>query len=261
MRITGTRRVALRAATIAAMGCATALGPAGLAPAAERSGPAGAAARGVPRAGGVQRISDERTVTWWAYADNPGAIVAQPGAGQPVVGHLHLNTEDGLPEVYEILAQKVTPRLTWFQIRILGRPNGRVGWVSEDSLGALHQVHTSIVVSSRTLRLSVFVRGRRVFSAPIGLGKGTTPTPGGHFYVREKFRTARNQAVYGPYAMGTSDYSTLTDWPHGGVVGIHGTSAPQLIPGRPSHGCIRLRNGAMTRLYRLVPIGTPLIIL
>ena len=34
----------------------------------------------------------------------------------------------------------------------------------------------------------------------------------------------------------------LTDWPGGGVVGIHGTNQPELIPGRPSHGCIRVPN-------------------
>jgi lipoprotein-anchoring transpeptidase ErfK/SrfK len=42
------------------------------------------------------------------------------------------------------------------------------------------------------------------------------------------------------------------------VVGLHGTSEPGLVPGRPSHGCIRLRNTDITRLYRLVPRGTPL---
>jgi lipoprotein-anchoring transpeptidase ErfK/SrfK len=59
--------------------------------------------------------------------------------------------------------------------------------------------------------------------------------------------------------MGTAAYSdVLTDWPGGGVIGMHGTSEPELIPGRPSHGCIRLRNRDIERLYRLTPIGTPL---
>lgn len=52
------------------------------------------------------------------------------------------------------------------------------------------------------------------------------------------------------------DYSTLTDWPGGGVVGIHGTDQPKLIPGRVSHGCVRLTNAAILRLGRLMPIGT-----
>jgi lipoprotein-anchoring transpeptidase ErfK/SrfK len=52
----------------------------------------------------------------------------------------------------------------------------------------------------------------------------------------------------------------LSDWPRGGVIGIHGTDQPQLIPGRVSHGCVRLINAAVTRLYPLVPVGTPITI-
>jgi lipoprotein-anchoring transpeptidase ErfK/SrfK len=52
----------------------------------------------------------------------------------------------------------------------------------------------------------------------------------------------------------------LTDWPAGGFVGIHGTNQPQLLPGRVSHGCIRMRNSDILRLAALMPIGTPLTI-
>jgi lipoprotein-anchoring transpeptidase ErfK/SrfK len=41
------------------------------------------------------------------------------------------------------------------------------------------------------------------------------------------------------------------------VIGIHGTNQPSLIPGRPSHGCIRVPNPAVHRLARLMPVGTP----
>ena len=50
---------------------------------------------------------------------------------------------------------------------------------------------------------------------------------------------------------------TLTDWPGGGFVGIHGTNGPQILPGRVSHGCVRMRNPAILRLFRLMPLGTP----
>ena len=62
---------------------------------------------------------------------------------------------------------------------------------------------------------------------------------------------------YGPRAFGTSAYSRLSDWPGGGVIGVHGTNEPGLIPGRPSRGCIRVPNPALGRLCRLMPIGTP----
>ena len=141
------------------------------------------------------------------------------------------------------------------------RPNGRTGWVRESALGALHTVHTRIVVNRHTLRVTLYLRGHRRFSARIGVGKASTPTPAGHFWIREKFHVA-GTTIYGPAAIGTSAYApTLSDWPGGGVVGLHGTNEPGLIPGRPSHGCIRLRNRDILTLYRLAPKGTPVDIL
>jgi lipoprotein-anchoring transpeptidase ErfK/SrfK len=41
-------------------------------------------------------------------------------------------------------------------------------------------------------------------------------------------------------------------------VGIHGTNEPSLIPGRPSHGCVRVPNARISRLAKIMPVGTPL---
>jgi lipoprotein-anchoring transpeptidase ErfK/SrfK len=92
------------------------------------------------------------------------------------------------------------------------------------------------------------------------VGAQATPTPTGSFYIRDKLTRYRSP-FYGPIAFGTSATSrVLTDWPAGGFIGIHGTNAPSLIPGRISHGCIRLRNGDLLRLARLLPVGTPVVI-
>ena len=92
---------------------------------------------------------------------------------------------------------------------------------------------------------------------PRGVGQDRYPTPPGEFYVRDVVVGFTNP-VYGPVAFGTSARSeTVTDWPAGGFVGIHGTDRPDLIPGRVSHGCIRMRNADILRLARLMPIGTP----
>jgi lipoprotein-anchoring transpeptidase ErfK/SrfK len=99
-----------------------------------------------------------------------------------------------------------------------------------------------------------------VFRAPVGVGQPQWPTPRGEFYVRDKLDDYAGP-FYGPVAFGTSARSSvLTDWPEGGFVGVHGTDMPQLIPGRVSHGCIRLRNGDILRLAKLMPIGTPVTI-
>jgi lipoprotein-anchoring transpeptidase ErfK/SrfK len=97
-----------------------------------------------------------------------------------------------------------------------------------------------------------------VFFARVGIGTPQSPTPAGEFFVRNQLY-GYNDPVYGPIAFGTNARSSvLTDWPGGGFIGIHGTNQPELIPGRVSHGCIRLRNRDILRLARLMPVGTPL---
>ena len=140
------------------------------------------------------------------------------------------------------------------------RPNGRKGWVRRSALGPLYRVQTLLVVIRSKLGATLYRRGRPIWKAPVGIGKPSTPTPAGHFWIREKFRTPGSGGLYGPVAFGTSDYSVLSDWPGGGIIGIHGTNEASLIPGRPSHGCIRVRDQAVRRLWRLMPIGTPLLI-
>lgn len=99
-----------------------------------------------------------------------------------------------------------------------------------------------VVVDQEQRRMSFYSRGHRIWSAPVGVGKPGTPTPAGHFWINERFKITDPSSGYYPYAFGTSDYSTLSDWPGGGVVGIHGPYHDPLgIPGYVSHGCIRLK--------------------
>jgi lipoprotein-anchoring transpeptidase ErfK/SrfK len=109
--------------------------------------------------------------------------------------------------------------------------------------------------------VATLLRGRRpVFQARIGIGKPAWPTPKGRFYIRNRL-TSYESRFYNPLAFGTSARSpTLTDWPDGGFIGIHGTNQPELLPGRVSHGCIRMRNEDILQLGRRMPIGTPVTI-
>jgi L,D-transpeptidase catalytic domain len=226
--------------------------------------PARAATGPLPSANppGTVALSDERLITRWAHIADLQPVFSRPSGDARRVARLRLLTEDGFAEVYLVLAKWASPAgNTWMKVRIPARPNGRTGWVRETALGAMHTVHTQLRVNRRTLRATLYDRGRKRFSAPIGIGKPGTPTPRGHFWIREKFRV-KGHTLYGPRAIGTSAYApTLSDWPGGGVVGLHGTDQPHLIPGRPSHGCVRLRNADILRLYRLAPKGTPVEIL
>ena len=139
-------------------------------------------------------------------------------------------------------------------------PNGSTGWVPRSALGGYEAVDTRLDVDLERLRLILFRGGRPIMSAPIGIGTPDHPTPRGHFYVRNRLARYSSPA-YGPIAFGTSARSpTLTDWPAGGFVGIHGTDRPDLLPGRVSHGCIRLRDSDILALARRMPVGTPLTI-
>lgn len=215
--------------------------------------PAGAGAQP-----GDERLSDGRRFAHWAHPVLRAVVRRLPSPTSRRLARLHYLTEDGFPEVYPVL-RRLTDRegRTWLRIRVPMRPTARTGWVREAALGPLYRVRTRLVVDRRRLRATLYRAGRRIWRSPIGVGKAGTPTPGGQFWVREKIRVAEPGGLYGPWAIGTSAYSRLSDWPGGGVIGIHGTDRPHLIPGRPSHGCIRVPNRAIKRLARLMPIGTP----
>jgi lipoprotein-anchoring transpeptidase ErfK/SrfK len=207
------------------------------------------------------KLSNRTTFTRWAYTNLTSKAKSKPGGKGRTVGKLHFNTEDGRPEIYLALQQYTdTKGNEWVQTQLPGRPNGHTGWVPREALGEFHLIHTQLIVDRRTLRATLFKNGKKIFQAPVGVGKSSTPTPGGISWIREVLHGFGNP-VYGPIAFGTGTYSTkLTDWPGGGVVGIHGTNEPNLVPGRPSHGCIRMKNANILRLNRLMKPGTPLLI-
>ena len=204
---------------------------------------------------GDERLSNETTLTRWAHPARRAIVRSSLRRGARAVARLRYWTEDRRPEVYVALASRRAHGATWLRIRVPGRPNGRTGWVRADALGTLHAVRTQFVVDRRTAHATLYRDGKPVWHEPVGVGAPGTPTPAGRFYIREVLRASGG--VYGPWAFGTSAYSSLSDWPGGGVVGVHGTDQPQLLPGRPSHGCIRVRNADIVRLVRLMPIGTP----
>jgi lipoprotein-anchoring transpeptidase ErfK/SrfK len=176
-----------------------------------------------------------------------------------IISRLARRTPEGTTNIVAALA-RATARdgRIWVKVRLAVLPNGTTAWVPRSALGGYATVRTRLVIDRRRLTATLLRDGRRVLRAPVGIGTAAAPTPGGEFYVRNRLTRYRSP-FYGPVALGTSARSeTLTDWPGGGFVGIHGTNRPGLIPGRVSHGCIRMRNGAVRRLARLMPIGTPI---
>ncbi len=210
------------------------------------------------KVGRPERLASGRYLSRWTVVSRPTVALASPSAGSAVVAELATSTPDGTPNALTVLRTRTgTDGRLWVQVRLPVLPNGSVGWVGRRSLGPYQTVNTHLVVDRARLRATLYRGGTAVFSAPVGVGREAWPTPAGEFTVRSEL-TRYASPFYGPVAFGTTARSAeLTDWPDGGFIGIHGTDEPQRLPGRVSHGCIRLRNGAILRLAALMPIGTP----
>jgi lipoprotein-anchoring transpeptidase ErfK/SrfK len=127
----------------------------------------------------------------------------------------------------------------------------------------------TIVVKTHARRLYYVLRGGRALRFPVGVGRagmqwaGATRIAGK--YVEPAWRAPRaiNHGVLGPVIPGGSPrnpmgVAALTL--RGTQYAIHGTNRPDLIGGFVSHGCIRMYNRDIRELYRLVSVGTPVIV-
>jgi lipoprotein-anchoring transpeptidase ErfK/SrfK len=148
-----------------------------------------------------------------------------------------------------------TGKPSWYRISLPGRPNGRTGWVPADSV-ELKPIRKEIVIDRSARTLELRDGGRLVLRTRVAVGAYGMETPLGRFYVVAKFRPTA--PILGAFGFETSAYSKLSEWPGGGVVGIHGTNTPSLLGQAVSHGCIRVANEAILRLKDLVPVGTPI---
>ncbi|HJS93582.1 MAG TPA: L,D-transpeptidase [Solirubrobacteraceae bacterium] len=208
--------------------------------------------------GRPQLLQRATAASRWATVGRPVTALRAPG-GRPVT-RLAAVTPEGTTNLVDVLGSVWHRGVEWVHVRLPLLPNNTTGWVPRSALGGYHFVTTHLVVSLHRLRATLWKDGRVVFSAPVGVGQPQSPTPRGEFYIRDEL-TGYASPFYGPVAFGTSARSAvLTEWPDGGFVGIHGTDEPGWIPGRVSHGCIRLRNRDILRLARLLPVGTPLTI-
>jgi hypothetical protein len=211
--------------------------------------------------GKPQRLSSGRYLSRWTIVRRPAVAYAQPSAGSAVVARLSTTASEGTPNLLPVLrARPGADGALWVYVRLPVLPNGTAGWVRRTSLGSYQVTNTHLVVDRARLEMTLYRNGGSIFSAPVGIGTEHWPTPAGEFTIRSEL-TRYASPFYGPIAFGTTARSAvLTDWPEGGFIGIHGTNEPQLLPGRVSHGCIRLRNEDIRRLATLMPVGTPVTI-
>lgn len=200
------------------------------------------------------------SATRWAPVLRATIARRAPGFASAPVARVGTRTAEGTTNILVSNAEVEHRGVMWERVRLAVLPNGTEGWVPRGSLGGWSFVETRLLIDRARLTATLTRAGRVILRAAVAIGAPGTPTPAGQFYVRDRLSGFGNP-MYGPLAFGTSARSpTLTDWPAGGFIGIHGTNRPDLIPGRVSHGCVRLTNAAIVRLGKLMPVGTPVTI-
>jgi len=150
-------------------------------------------------------------------------------------------------------------KVSWYKITVPGRPNGRTGWVRAPHV-SIRSMPWQVVVYRESRVVQLWKRNELVNTARVAVGAPGMETPTGLYFVTVRFKPLQ-EPFLGSFAFETSAYSKLSEWPGGGVVGLHGTTAPHLLGQAVSHGCVRLSNQTADFLRDRIPLGTPIRIL
>jgi hypothetical protein len=210
-------------------------------------------AAGAPPASG-SRVAVQRTQELAALL-SAHRIRAAPSAKSQLLGEVSAIT----PITH---GRTVVPVLAhhggWLMVRLPGRPNSHIGWITRvATLQWFTDWH--LVVDRARREVIVYRSGRlvRVFKAVVG--KPSTPTPPGEFFVEESI-ALRSYDVGAPFALALSARSqVLQEFAGGpGQIALHGLDNVGGIPGTAaSHGCVRLADAVMRWLVVRIGPGTP----
>jgi lipoprotein-anchoring transpeptidase ErfK/SrfK len=204
-----------------------------------------------PQARWLQRWNS----TFAATVQRPATIYRRPGR----TPFMHVGVSDayGFVTTLQVIERVQACGLRWYRVRVAARPNGATGWISGKDVKTT-LLRTRIVIDLSRHRLWLYKRGKVALSSPVAVGKPSTPTPTGSFYVTQRFVVTSPNGPYGPRAIGISAFSdVLRSWVDGGPIGIHGTNEPFAIGNSVSHGCVRMPNDAIVELFAVTPLGTP----
>ena len=147
----------------------------------------------------------------------------------------------------------------WMKVLITARPNHTTGWIKADDVTiAATDFHMELDLS--TFHLKVF-QGAVVFvETDVVIGKDSTPTPLGRFFVTEKIKNPSDTGIYGAWILPINGYSEVLDTFDNGLpqVAFHGTNQPELVRTKSSNGCVRIPNDVVVKIAGAIPAGTPI---
>ena len=158
-----------------------------------------------------------------------------------------------------VIGHSTAPDATvWLEVMLPGRPDGLTGWIAK---GGTRELVTGwrILVDLGPRRVTVYHDGRRARAFQAVVGKPSTPTPTGQFFVEETVQMEPGEAD-GPFALALSARSNVLQEFEGGPgqIGIHGREGLGGTLGRAeSHGCIRLATASIDWLAARIGPGTP----
>jgi lipoprotein-anchoring transpeptidase ErfK/SrfK len=209
-------------------------------------------ARPVPS--GASRTAD---IVLLARAHRVLSVEGEPLAGRRTISPRRPITgvRTALPVIGRSVAPDGRPLL---HVLLPGRPNGSRGWIEQ---GGTTVARTSWRIEVRTAgrRVLVYHRGRLVRSFVAIVGKPSTPTPHGLFFVEESVRMPAS-GPGAPYALALSAHSdVLQEFVGGpGQVAIHGLAhLTGELGTASSHGCIRLGDQSIRWLAAHIAPGVP----
>jgi lipoprotein-anchoring transpeptidase ErfK/SrfK len=117
-----------------------------------------------------------------------------------------------------------------------------------------------VVVFRDSRVIQLWKKDELVYTNKVAVGAPGMETPIGLYYVTVRFKPV-TEPFLGAFAFETSAYSKLSEWPGGGVVGLHGWNDPSVLGKAVSHGCIRISNETAAFLRDRIPLGTPIRVL
>ncbi len=160
--------------------------------------------------------------------------------------------------VLPVVGHVTTGGVEWLQVMLPGRPNGHTGWI-EKSATAPAVTTWHIVVNTPQRRVTVYEQGHVVRTFRAVVGKPSTPTPNGEFYVEEAIQLGPNDPG-APFALALSARSNVLQEFDGrpGQIALHGlANVGGVLGSAVSHGCVRLENSAMSWLVLRIGPGVP----
>jgi lipoprotein-anchoring transpeptidase ErfK/SrfK len=168
-----------------------------------------------------------------------------------------LNGEAGkeIPQVFLVEEQRPDG---WVRVLLPERPNGSSAWIRQTDVKLTPNPYR-LEVNLGERKIRVFERNAVSYEGDVAIGTPSTPTPTGKYYVRVLIQAINPNEVYGPFAYGLSAHSeVLTEFNGGdGETGVHGNNDKSVLGKAVTHGCIRMDNEEITRLAKMLPLGTP----